>query len=68
MKTVSSISQGGILTVQEGLIRTQSVGNIENGGGEQSVNKPKRRAPSKCSLCSSLEHTARIYVQRYSNN
>ncbi len=67
-KTVSSISQGGILTVQEGLVRTQSVGNIENGGGEQPVNEPKRRAPSKCSLCSSLEHTARTCAQRYSNN
>jgi hypothetical protein len=67
-KTVSSISQGGILTVQEGLVRTQSVGNVENGGGEQSINEPKRRAPSKCSLCSSLEHTARTCAQRYSNN
>ena len=67
-KTTSAISQGGILTVQEGLVRTQSVQNGGNMVGEQSVNEPKTRAPSKCSLCSSLEHTARTCAQRSSNN
>ena len=67
-KTISSISQGGILTVQEGQLRTQSIQNGENVGVEQSVHEPKTRAPSKCSLCSSLEHTARTCAQRYSNN
>ena len=67
-KTISSISQGGILTVQEGQLRTQSIQNGENVGVEQSVHEPKTRAPSKCSLCSSLDHTARTCAQRYSNN
>jgi hypothetical protein len=67
-KTVSSISQGGILTVQEGQTRTQSVRNVEGEGNRESVNEPKRRAPSRCSLCSSYEHTARTCAQRYSNN
>ena len=58
-KPVSSISQGGILTLQEGQLRTQSIGNIVGGGEEQSIAQPKTRAPSRCSLCSSLEHTAR---------
>ena len=67
-KPASSISQGGILTVQEGQVRTQSVRNVGEGGEGQFAAQPKTRAPRKCSLCSSLEHTARTCVLRYSNN
>ena len=67
-KPVSSISQGGILTIQEGQLRTQSIGNIKGGEVGQSATQSKTRAPSRCSLCSSLEHTARTCAQRYSNN
>ena len=64
-KPVSSILQGGILTIQDGQLHTQ------NSGGEvvgQSINKPKPQASSKRSLCSSYEHTACTCAQRYSNN
>ena len=67
-KPVSSISQGGTLTIQEGQLHTQSVRNIREGGEGQSITQPKTRAPSQCSLCSSLEHTAHTCTQRYSNN
>ena len=67
-KPASSISQGGVLTIQEGQARTQSLQNSEGGEMEQPINEPKRRAPSKCSLCSSLEHTARTCAQRYTYN
>ena len=65
---VSSISQGGILTVQEGQLRTQSIGNIKGRGESQSIAQLKTRAPSRYNLCSSLEYTARTYAQRYNNN
>ena len=56
------------MTVREGQVRTQSIQNGGEGVMEQSISEPKRRAPSKCSLCSSYEHTARICAQRYSTN
>ena len=44
-KPVSSISQGGILTIQEGQLHMQSIGNIGEGGEGQSITQPKTRAP-----------------------
>ena len=43
-KPVSSISQGGTLTIQEGQLHTQSVRNIREGGEGQSITQPKTRA------------------------
>ena len=56
------------MTVQEGQHRTQSIGNVEEMRGEQSIIQLKTRALSKCSLCSSYEHTARTCPQRHSYN
>ena len=58
-KPVSSISQGGVLTVQEGRDRTQNVQNTDGTVGEQSTDQSRKRAPPRCSICRSLEHTAR---------
>ena len=65
-KPVSSISQGGILTVQEGCIRTENVHNSDATVAESSRTQLRTKAPSRCSLCSSYEHTARTCAQRYS--
>ena len=67
-KPVSSISQGGILTIQEGQLHTQSIENIREGGKGQSVTQPKTRAPLWCSLCSLLKHITCMYAQCYNNN
>ena len=67
-KPAISVSQGGILTVREGQIRTENAQNVENMVVEQSANQSKTKAPPRCSLCRSYEHTARRCVQRYSNN
>ena len=50
---------GGILTGQEGIERSQ-LGEIEPKEGVLAQpEQPRIRAPSRCSLCNSLEHTAR---------
>ena len=55
----SFIQSGGVLTVQEGLERSQ----VGNTGPEERTEEPEQelqiRAPRTCSLCRSLEHTAR---------
>ena len=65
---MSSISQGGILTIQKGQLHTQSIQNSEGGIEGQSINKPKYQASSKCSLCSLYKHTAHTCAQCYNNN
>ena len=55
----SYIAKGGVLTVQEGLDRSVTT-NLEpteqfTGG----VKEQQIRAPRTCSMCRSLEHTAR---------
>ena len=67
-KPAVPISQGGILTVQEGRVRTQNAQNVNNMVVEQSTTQTKTRAPPRCSICRSYEHTARICAQRYSIN
>ena len=83
-KPLKSISKGGILTMQEGQIRTQSnedqEGSIEGQlhtqleeNREREVEEPvvirrKTRAPSRCSICWSYEHTARTCAQRSNHN
>ena len=59
-KRKSYIAVGGVLTVQEGLNRSQMV-DIEH--MKELTNRPQEprvRAPPRCSICSSLEHNARI--------
>ena len=67
-KPISSISQGGVLSVQEGRDRTQNIQNVEMTVGEQSIDQSRKRAPPRCSICRSYEHTARTCAQRYSTN
>lgn len=57
------IATGGVLTVAEGIHRVGN-SNIEqqsavDGRVEAVPSQPKRRAPPKCSICSSTEHNAR---------
>jgi hypothetical protein len=55
----SYITRGGALTVQEGLNRSVIV-NTEPTDQSTSRGKEQRiRAPRMCSMCKSLEHTAR---------
>ena len=65
---VISISQGGILTVAEGERRTQSAQIADPVLEEQSGAQPRRRALPRCSVCRSLEHTARTCIQRTNNS
>lgn len=64
----SYIATGGILTVQEGLDRSVAI-NIEptaqstGGAREQRI-----RAPRTCSICGSLEHTARTCLDRVNSD
>jgi len=53
------IATGGVLTAQEGIERSQ-IGETESMGGVIEQRKaPSTRAPNRCSMCKSLEHTAR---------
>lgn len=64
----SYIATGGVLTAQEGLNRSKStdlqvMGQSTGGAEEQRI-----RAPQMCSLCRSLEHTARTCSMRVTSN
>lgn len=53
------IATGGILTGQEGIERSRIGDNAIVGGVTEVQSAPQKRAPNKCSMCKSLEHTAR---------
>ena len=55
----SYIATGGVLTVQEGLNRIATVDTELLGQSTGGAVEPRIRAPPKCSMCKSLEHTAR---------
>ncbi len=57
--TRSYVAHGGVLTVAEGLQLAQGIENEQQGGVEAGPSNPKKRAPSKCSMCKSEEHNAR---------
>ena len=64
----SYVATGGVLTVQEGLNRSQIVDTeVIPKSTDQSVD-PQIRAPPKCSMCKSLAHTARTCPQREVSN
>jgi hypothetical protein len=64
----SYIAQGGVLTVEKGLDRSKTVGlQLMEGLTDQPV-KLQTRAPRTCSICRSLEHTARTCSQRGASN
>ena len=58
-KTPASVSQGGVLTVQQGLNLVQEHDQMEFMVEAPVAVQPKKKAAPRCSACSSLEHTAR---------
>jgi hypothetical protein len=64
----SYIATGGVLTVQEGLDRSV-VANIEPTGQSTSRARERRiRVLRTCSICGSLEYTARTCPDRVNSN
>lgn len=62
------IAIGGVLTVQEGRDLSQNAPIVpESGVIHQETSRPPR-APRKCSMCKSLEHTARTCPIRQASN
>ena len=64
----SYIARGGVLTIQEGLDRSQIDYTELEGGVIDQVTTIQSRAPRMCSVCRSLEHTARTCPQRDISN
>jgi hypothetical protein len=62
------IATGGILTVQEGLDRSQDTNIVPESGVVPEEATVKTRAPRTCSLCRSLLHTARTCPTKYTSN
>jgi hypothetical protein len=62
------IATGGVLTVREGLNRAQMCDVGSNTGVPNQAASVRLRAPRTCSMCKSLEHTARTCPQRYISN
>ena len=67
-KARTYIADGGVLTGREGQNRAKKRKMVDKVESEISNAQPKRRAPSKCSLCSSYEHTARTCLERAASN
>ena len=64
----SYIAQRGVLTVQEGLNRVQGAIPEQIEGFTDQLLQPQIRTPRMCSICRSLEHTARTCIQREASN
>ncbi|KFY12788.1 hypothetical protein V491_06657 [Pseudogymnoascus sp. VKM F-3775] len=60
----SYIATGGVPTVEKGIQLSQSIDIGVVSGVIHQVQEPQMRAPSKCSICSSLEHNARKCPQK----
>jgi hypothetical protein len=67
-KRRSYIAQGGVLTVKEGLNRLQEADLERVEGSTDQLAQSQTRAPRMCSMCRSLEHTARACSQRGVSN
>ena len=60
VKRRTYIARGGVLSGAEGASRAQAAQRgVVEGAAEVATERPQR-APRKCSICKSLEHTARI--------
>ena len=68
IKTTASVSTGGVLTVQQGQQLTQQHDVEESVVEAPPAIQPARRAPPRCSVCRSLDHTARSCSTRYRVN
>jgi hypothetical protein len=62
------IATGGILTVQEGLDRSQDTNIVPESGVVPKEATVKTRAPRTCSMCRSLLHTARTCPTKHTSN
>lgn len=64
----SYITTRGVLTVQEGLDRSVATNLEPTGQSAGGVEELRIRAPRTCSMCKSLEHTARTCPLRFNSN
>jgi DDE superfamily endonuclease/helix-turn-helix, Psq domain/Tc5 transposase DNA-binding domain len=62
------IATGGVLTIQEGLERSQVTNIVPESGAVTEEVTIQRRAPRMCSLCRSLVHTARTCPTKQVSN
>ena len=64
----SYIATGGVLTVQEGLDRSVAANTEPTGQSTGGAQQRRIRALQTCSICKSLEHTARTCPGRVNSN
>jgi hypothetical protein len=62
------IAKGGVLTIQEGRNLSQNATIVTESGVARQEESRQLRAPPKCSVCKSLEHTARTCLLRQASN
>jgi hypothetical protein len=62
------IATGGVLTIQEGLDRSQVTNIVPESGAVTEEVIVKTRAPRTCSMCKSLLHTARTCPTKQVSN
>jgi hypothetical protein len=62
------IAKGGALTVQEGLNRSAIINTGPTDQSTGGVEEQRIRAPRTCSICKSLEHTARTCPLNFNSN
>jgi hypothetical protein len=62
------IARGGVLTVQEGRDLSQNATIVPESGVAHQEATVQARAPQKCSMCYSLEHTACICPERQASD
>jgi len=58
------IARGGVLSGAEGASRAQAAQKGAAEGAAEAVAERPQRAPRKCSMCKSTEHTARTCPRR----
>jgi hypothetical protein len=62
------IARGGVLTVQEGRDLSQNTAIVPESGVIHQEATVRTRAPPRCSICKSLEHTARTCPTNQASN
>ena len=62
------VARGGVLTVQEGRDLSQNANRVPESGVVHQETGRQPRAPRKCSMYYSLEHTARTCPERQASN
>jgi hypothetical protein len=68
VKKRAFIATGGVLTIQEGLDRSQATNIVPESGEVYEEVTIKTHAPRTCSMCKSLLHTARTCLTRQLSN